>query len=246
MELTFAPIQLTRFSHRYSTGSQPMVLYDAYENMYAVKFAEKAESGTLGLAREYLGGSLAELIEAPVPATTFVELSSSALSTDANISFNDGSRPAPQVTVASMYLTDATSPVTPMDFEGVPSEDVAGVLVFNTWVSVGDRHWGNYMIQTTTDGPHLVSIDYTTCLADAGATPTSVGDRDLLQFAKAADAAIDEYIRRLLAVSERRIRQAVSHVPSGWMSHHERERIVDFLLSGRLATERLVADAIAA
>ena len=223
-----------------------MVLYDAYENMYAVKFAEKVENGALGLAREYLGGSLAELIDAPVPSTTFVELSSWTLSTDASIAFDDGSRPAPQVTVASTYLADAASPVTPMAFETVPSDDLAGVLVFNTWVSVGDRHWGNYIIQTTTNGPRLVSIDYATCLSGNGSAPTSVGDVGLLPFARTAGAAIDEYVHRLLAVTERRIRQAVGRVPGLWMSNGERERIVNFLLSGRLVTERLIADVFAA
>jgi hypothetical protein len=38
-----------------------MVFYDPYENMDAVGFAEKAENGTLGFAREYLAGRLAEL-----------------------------------------------------------------------------------------------------------------------------------------------------------------------------------------
>jgi hypothetical protein len=245
MEVAVAPAQLTRFSHRYETGSQPMVLYDASGNLHAVKFAEKAERGVAGLAREYLAGALAELIEAPVPTTTFVELTSSALTLDPNIVFNDGSRPAPQITVGSAYLANAASPTSPMVFAEIPQDDVAGALIFNTWVSVGDRHWGNYIIQTTSIGPRLVSIDYATCLAVERSAPTSVGDVDLLPLALAARRAVDQYLHRLLSVTERRIRQVVARVPVAWMGLDERERLVSFLLVGRLATERLVVGALA-
>src|SRR5438093_2139926 len=124
MEVNLASAQLTSFSHRYETGSQPMAITDARGNLFVVKFAEKAEHGTAGLARDYVAGGLAELIHAPVPSTTFVELTSATLTLDSNIAFADGSRPAPQVTVGSTFISIAASSVLPLDFHVVPVEDI--------------------------------------------------------------------------------------------------------------------------
>ncbi len=103
MEIYSAPPELTGFSHRYLTASQPMVLHDASGQQHVVKFAEKVEYGSLGLSREYLGGTFAEVIGAAVPTTTFVELTANSLVLDQNIVFDDGSRPVPQITVGSSY-----------------------------------------------------------------------------------------------------------------------------------------------
>ena len=46
---------------------------------------------------------------------------------------------APQVTVGSQYLINASSPLSPDAFAAIPPENLAGVLVFNVWVAVGDR-----------------------------------------------------------------------------------------------------------
>ncbi len=222
-----------------------MVIYDARGTLYVVKFAEKAEQGTAGLARDYVAGPLAELIDAPVPSTTFVELTSGSLTLDSNIAFADGSRPAPQVTVGSTFISSTASPASPMGFQAVPAEDIAGVLVFNTWVSVGDRHWGNYIIESTSVGPRLISIDYATCLSAHRSSPTSIGDPDLLPLAKSARTAVETYLRRLQAVTEHQIRHAVGRVPGTWIASDERERIVNFLMLGREATARLVGSALA-
>jgi hypothetical protein len=244
MEVAVAPVQLTTFSHRFETGSQPMVLSDAFGNAYAVKFAEKIENGTAGLAREYLAGALAALIDAPIPTTTFVELTPTALAIEPNIVFSDGSRPAPQITVGSVFVSNAASPTSHTSFQNVPEVDVAGIFVFNTWVSVGDRHWGNYVIETTSTGPRLISIDYPTCLTLHSSAPTSVRDPDLLTVAKASRSAVDDYLHRVLALTERRIRQAIASVPGQWMASDERERLAYFLVSGRPATERVVISAL--
>jgi hypothetical protein len=244
MEITIAPAQLTRMSHRYETGSQPMVMCDDRSDLYVVKFAEKAEHGTSGLARDYLAGPLSQLIEAPVPSTAFVELTTASLFFDSTIAFSDGSRPAPQVTVGSTFVPNAASPASPAAFQAVPDADIAGVLVFNTWVSVGDRHWGNYIIQTTTNGLRLISVDYATCLATHQSMPTSIGDVDLIPFARRARTAIQAYLLRLRAVTESQIRRAISGVPIDWMPQAERERIVSFLLSGRATTAGLIASAL--
>ena len=150
-----------------------------------------------------MAGGLAELIHAPVPSTTFVELTSATLTLDSNIAFADGSRPAPQVTVGSTFISNAASPVSPMDFQAVPVEDIAGVLVFNTWVSVGDRHWGNYIIESTSVGPRLISIDYATCLSEHRSSPTSIGDPDLLPFARGDRTTSDKPERQSGSVSLR-------------------------------------------
>jgi hypothetical protein len=222
-----------------------MVLYDSRGNQYAVKFAEKAENGTLGLAREYLGGTLAEFVGAPVPSTTFVELTSTTLTIDPNIAFEDGSRPAPQITVGSSYLAASGSPAAPDALTRIPAEDAAGILVFNTWVSVGDRHWGNYLIRTTTNGPRLVSIDYATCLSTSTSIPMDIRDPDLVAIARSVPQAVEEFLRRLKAVSDRAIGNAISQIPRAWMDDAERHRIGDYLLLGRAATRALVTSALA-
>ena len=244
MEISRAPAQLTTFSHRYETGSQPMVLYDSRGNLFAVKFAEKVEYGTTGLAREYIAGGAAELIDAPAPTTTFVQLTAAALTMDPRIAFADGTRPAPQVTVGSAFVTNASSPATPGAFTTVPVEDVAAVFVFNAWVSVGDRHWGNYIIQTTSFGPRLISVDYATCLS-RGSTPTSIGDPDLISLLRSARQPVATYLARLRGVPERSLRELIARVPGSWLASSERERIARFLIDGREETARLVTAAIA-
>src|SRR5207247_1937625 len=152
------------------------------------------------------------------------------LTLDSNIAFADGSRPAPQVTVGSTFISNAASPVSPMDFQAVPAEDIAGVLVFNTWVSVGDRHWGNYIIESTSVGPRLISIDYATCLSEHRSSPTSIGDPDLLPFARGDRNAVEACLRSLQAVTERQVRHTVGRVPGTWMASDERERLINVLM----------------
>jgi hypothetical protein len=244
VEIQIAAVQLASFSHRFLTASQPMVLYDSGGSQHVVKFAEKAEYGTLGLAHESLGGGLAELIGASVPTTTYVQLTTGALAMDPNIAFDDGTRPAPQVTVGSMYLENAASPVTPEAFTLISAQDLAGILVFNTWVSVGDRHWGNYLTQTSTNGPRLFSIDYTSCLSSIAPAPTSIRDTDLVAMARSITEAVEEFLRRLEAVSERSIQGIIGRVPRDWMDGRERNRVAEFLLAGRATTRALVTAAL--
>jgi hypothetical protein len=245
VDIPVIPAQLTRFSHRYQTKSQPMVLYDPRGNQYAVKFAERAENGTLGIAREYAAGALAGFVEAPVPSTSFVELTSVALTFDPGIAFEDGSRPAPQVTVGSYYLADAASPSSPGELEAIPAGDAAAILVFNAWVAVGDRHWGNYVIEARTNGPRLFSIDYASCLSTSATAPSGVRDPDLIAIARSVPEAVEEFLRRVGDVSERSIRGVFARIPRDWMTEAERERVANFLLQGRRATRVAVMAALA-
>lgn len=222
-----------------------MVLYDSRGNQQVVKFAETVEHGRLGLAHESLGGDLSELIGASVPAATFVQLTSGALAMDSNIVFEDGTRPAPQVTVGSMYLENASSPATPDAFGLIAPEDLAGILVFNTWVAVGDRHWGNYLIQTTTNGPRLFSIDYASCLSSTATAPTSIRDADLVAVSRSFERAVEEFLRRLQAVSERAVHASIARIPRDWMDVPDRNRVAEFLLAGRTKTRELVTAALA-
>jgi hypothetical protein len=205
-------------------------------NNYAAKFQEKAENGARGQGREVIAGVLAPQIGVQVPETAVLVLTQQLIDNEPALTFKDGSRPQPGLASGSAFRPPIDDPTleTTARLALCPSIDAAGILVFNTWVASGDRHWDNYAFYRTDESVRLASIDYASAFQRAPGDPLRPLDAAEVQtVAHNNPTIVLDFVERLEALSDADIERAVAAAPDEMLDEQERRLISDQLMAGR-------------
>ena len=230
------PPEIELFFEALPGASQGFKLGATDGGTYAVKFREKAQSGLLGLAREVLAGTLAKILAVQIPDCRVVMLTQEFLDLDARLTFNDSTRPAPGLASASSFLTPAAS--LPPDHTArlsiCPPADLAGVLVFNTWVACEDRSWTNYAFSLEGNAPRFVSIDYAAAFGRAPSAPPQVQDlAEIREVARTSWSAVEAALTRLEGLADGDIDSALHDIPEEFWVASERDAVSSMLRTSR-------------
>lgn len=227
-------------------ASQAFKLGATDGHTYAVKFREKAQSGALGLASELLAASLAAAAGVHVPEAKVMLLTQEYLDLEPRVHFHDQTRPAPGIASGSRFLPPAEN--LPGDHTArlavCPPSDIAGVLVFNTWVGCDDRSWNNYAFTVDGTVPRFASIDYATAFGRP--TDATLQIADLAEVQAAATLSwpdVERTLGRVEGLSDAAIGIAASSIPDEFWSHAERDSLISMLVASR-SKVRLVVERI--
>jgi hypothetical protein len=207
-------------------ASQAFKLGATDGQIHAVKFREKAQFGALGLARELLAAKLAFDLGVQVPEASVLRLTQEYLDVEPRLVFNDGTRPAPGIASGSRFLPPAED--LPTDHSArlasCPFSDVAGIIVFNTWVGCDDRSWNNYAFTIDGATPRFASIDYASAFArTTNADPLVHDVAEVQSAAKGFWADVEVAISRAEKLPEATIDAALRSVPSELWSDDDRD-----------------------
>jgi hypothetical protein len=211
--------RINGFHKKFESGASETFLLRANDRRsYGVKFREKAQSNELGICREYLAGQLASLVQASVPASRLLELEQDFIDSEPRLAFNDGTRPAPQVTAGLRFLAHVTDPPEWSARLAIcPTSDLATVLVFNAWVRVDDRGEQNYAIYWDRSTVRFASIDYAESMnADSTSLPEVRDVDDIAAVAKSDWPAVDRTLTRLESLTEEQIDRVFAGLPTEW------------------------------
>ena len=176
-----------------------------------VKFVEKVENGTRGLASELLSSLLAALVNANVPAGDVVELQPSQ-----KITLGDGSSPASGLAVALETIDSWVDVNAPDAILDISADSLALISAVQSWTEVGDR--GHNMIRSR---DRVYAIDFASAFGSAWAgstaAPALVDDPLMRDRLNAAPLAMRAAADGLDLVSDETIDQVVAKVPDEWM-----------------------------
>lgn len=181
---------------------------------------------------ELISGQLAELVGAPAPGSALLELTQDLLDAEPRLRFHDGSRPAAGLAVGTRYMGDFDAPPTEWSARLglVADADLGGIVVFDTWLGVTDRHPGNYAFNWESGEIRLASIDFASALQGSAGTKPVVPDvGEIASIVRRDWAAIEGPLQAVERVSEDEIQAAVAVVPSDWLGTADRDRIAAYL-----------------
>lgn len=176
-----------------------------------VKFSEKVENGSRGLASELLASLLAALVPAKVPTGEVVELQPGQV-----ITLGDGSCPAPGLAVALETMNPWVDVNVPDAILDISADALALLSAVHSWTEVGDR--GHNMIRSRNA---VYAIDFASAFSLTWAG--SAIDRPLVEDPlmrdrlAAAPLAMRSAADCLDAVTDFAIDEAVAKVPDEWM-----------------------------
>lgn len=210
---------------------------------YAAKFREKAQHNERGLGREVLAGVLASILGVSVPAAELIMLTQDFVDNEPNLKFRDGSRPRPGLASGSSFVPHMNEP--PFDHSArlalCPASDAAGIVVFNTWTGVSDRHWDNYAFFWNESAVRLASIDYADAfMKSPGSALTVVDQQDIRDVAMANADLVTAALDRLDQLTDARIDDAVALIPDELIPVGDKTSIQEFLKIGRGSVRALV------
>lgn len=197
---------------------------------YAAKFAPWVPRSEQ--ACELICGQLAEVVGAPAPGSALLELTQDLLDAEPRLRFHDGTRPAPGLAVGTRYMGDFDAPPTEWSARLglVADADLAGIVVFDTWLGVTDRHPGNYAFNWESGDIRLASIDFASALQGTSGTKPAVPDVAEIAAVLSRDwAAVEAPLQAVERVTDDEIRASVDVVPSDWLASADRDRIAAYL-----------------
>lgn len=229
-------IEIEAFFEPLPGASQAFKLGATDGALYAIKFREKAQAGALSLARELLAPELALAVDVSVPPARVVCLTQAYLDIEPRLVFSDGSRPAPGLACGSRFMPPDQG--LPDDHSArlamCPVSDIAGVLVFNTWVGCDDRGWHNYAFGIEGRSPRFASIDYATAFNRAESADPQVHDVDEVRTAATSSwSDVESALGRLDALSDAAIDDATTRIPSEFWATTERDSVAAMLRASK-------------
>lgn len=210
--------------------SQVFMVRASDRRTYAVKFTPVVPRSEQ--ACELICGQLAELVGAPAPTSALLELTQDLLDAEPRLRFEDGSRPQSGLAVGTRYVGDFDAPPTEWSARLglVADADLGGIVVFDTWLGVTDRHPGNYAFNWESGEIRLASIDFASALQGSAGTKPVVPDvAEIATIVRRDWAAVEGPLRAVERVTGDEIRAAVAAVPSDWLGTADRDRIAAYL-----------------
>lgn len=141
------PIRPIKFIRPMSRGSsRPQLILFSDGRHYVVKFKNNAIQGTRALVNEYVAGKLAQLLHLPVPYFQVVYISRSFIMANPNLHRH---RFEPGQQFASCLISGAKSHLNklPPRSKILNAQQLAGILVFDQWVSNVDRLHRNILVK---------------------------------------------------------------------------------------------------
>lgn len=204
---------------------------------YAVKFVEKVQNGRLGQARELVAGLIGSELGSPAPRAAVLELTDEFVKAEPALTFADKTRPAAGLAIGMSYLPPMNEPPHGLSsrLALVEPTDVVGVIAFNTWLAVVDRHWGNYAFYwDTLSAVRLATLDFADSLGrDPAVDPVIPDPVELQQIAARHDTLLSDEATKIESVGDDVIDVAIAGVPSDWLDQAARDAVAALAKSGR-------------
>jgi hypothetical protein len=242
MGLNLVPVQ--HISCIQEGYSKPQLIQFSDGMSYVVKFKNNP-TGTRVLVNEYVAASLGQLLSLPVVPFQVVPVSNDFIKNNPELSkskFKSGSQ------FASLYMEGCTY-LTPDFFKKDGSriqnrEVLAGVVLFDLWLSNTDRKEKNTLLKPIGDSEHyFYMIDHGRCFADSNWTIKTLKSTKMNLNLKVHQwcysrlknrGELDEYLQRILSLPDEAIKHVVFSIPQDWdVSGAERDALLSHLINAR-------------
>jgi hypothetical protein len=227
-----------------SGGSQPhRFLTD--EGLYLVK-ARNNPQGERVLVNELVGSLCLDWLGVLHPAAAVIQIPPEVIEDSPAARFQDGTPLESGLAFGSEYWQSDEWTVVPASTIRNLA-DVAGTLVFDSWVRPHDSRQGR--VRPSADEPGMYDyfpVDQGFCIGSPSWSSESLaGDRDISTVTPVLPVKVDEvlpFVHRLRLYSQPDAEHIVAQVPEEWLSEEERTGLVAYL------EERasLAADTVAA
>lgn len=208
-------------------------------NVYVVKFADNSKTAI----NEYVGGSLAKMLNLPTPTMALINLSQELIDLSSQMSSRNVK---PGYHIGSQKLPDNIMDFDKIDndaltnFTLLNSDDLYGIICFDNWVLNTDRHnGGNNMIEVLPGQKlrfHI--IDFGHCFVDNNWTGLNnrIQEMNLMNYLPYFQRYLNKiesfevWCKIIIKIDDSTIINLISSIPSSWMiSKEESEQLVKFI-----------------
>ncbi|WP_274366048.1 HipA family kinase [Paenibacillus thermotolerans] len=260
MRSALVPVQYAGAAEKGYSKPQLIRLSDGLT--YVVKFKNNP-TGTRVLVNEYVAGKLARLLALPVPPFRIVPISNDFIEQNPELA---AFRFAPGMQFASLFIEGAANLrdayACPGGLRIVNRGELAGVVLFDLWLSNTDRKENNVLLAQAGDsnvsgqalgcggqrGCRLFMIDHGRCFASHDWTVDSLSQAKPVLYLKVHRwclaqlrdrEELDAAMACIRSLPEKRMRDIVSSIPRDWeVTKREREALLAYLVE---AQDRLPA-----
>lgn len=219
---------------------------------YVMKFVNNP-TGMKVLVNEYVAAQIAELLSLPVPPSRVVPVSDSFIKQSPELSalhFMPGNA------FASLYIENCFYPsqsfLQTSINEIVNRDMLAGIIVFDVWLSNTDRKQKNMLVKPLDNGLYYVyMIDHGRCFANSNWTLKSLEKMNKKPkselhkwFMSSLNISkhLDDYLHEALSIPDDKLYYAVYAIPDDWdITEAEKEALLTHLLKARERLPDLMA-----